>query len=263
MHACMHECMHAHIHMEEQLKIITVFSNDIGMEFGEDKCAFMSIVRGERKMHGNSIYVEGLEIYELQVEDSYKYLGLDEDIAHKGELNKNRFKTEYLNRVLKIWKSELHSKNKIQAQNVFAVRIITGTFGVLDWTKEEVSDINVKTRKLLTCTGNFHGNSNVDRLCTTRENGGRGLSIIFGVFIVRLLSLVEHLKATTDTHKYLNLVLQHEDDRLVRISQELQQRLGLDIEQGKKDQASHIEKKRLLKRTTCRLGTKRSSTDSS
>ena len=84
---------------------------------------------------------------------------------------------------------------------MFAVPILTGTFRVPDWTKEEVSDVDVKTRKLLTCTGNFHGNSNVDRLYTMRENGGRGLSSIFDVFIVRLLSLVEHLKATTDTHK--------------------------------------------------------------
>ena len=66
------------------------------MKFGEDKCAFMSIVKGERKMYGNRIYVEGLEINELQVEDSCKYLGLDEDIAYIGELNKNRVKTEYL-----------------------------------------------------------------------------------------------------------------------------------------------------------------------
>ena len=47
------------------------------MKFGEDKCAFMSIVKGERQMYGNSIYVEGLETNELQVEDSYKSVGLD------------------------------------------------------------------------------------------------------------------------------------------------------------------------------------------
>ena len=50
---------------EEQLKIITVFSSDIGMKFGEDNCAFMSIVNGERKMSSNSICVEGLEIKEI------------------------------------------------------------------------------------------------------------------------------------------------------------------------------------------------------
>ena len=82
---------------------------------------------------------------ELKGHDTYKYLGLDEDIAYKGELNKERVMKEYFNRVNKIWKSELYSKNKIIAQNIFANTVFTLTFGILNWTKEEILQIDIKT----------------------------------------------------------------------------------------------------------------------
>ena len=55
--------------------------------------------------------MNGLELNELEFGESYKYLGQDEDISYKGELNKERVVKEYYRRVRKIWKSELYSKN--------------------------------------------------------------------------------------------------------------------------------------------------------
>ena len=37
---------------EEQLQIITQFTNDVGMQFGADKCAYLNIERGKRKSLG-------------------------------------------------------------------------------------------------------------------------------------------------------------------------------------------------------------------
>ena len=227
--------------------MITEFSNDIGMKSGGDKYAFLAVERGERKIYGKNICLNGLEISELEVEDSYKYLGLDEDLSYKGELNKERVITEYYNRVRKIWKSELYAKNKVHAYNIFAVPVLTGTFGVLDWTKEEVSKIDVKTRKLLTCTGNFHRNSNVDRLYTPREDGGSWLNSIFDVFIVRILALVQHPRTVAPTHKYLSLVLQHENTRLVPVSEDLQDRLGLYAEDDINDDTISSKVRKVIK----------------
>ena len=218
---------------EKQLEVITEFSNDNMMKFVGDKCAFLAIERGERKIYGKNICLNVLVISELEVEDSYKYLGLDEDLSYKGELNKERVITEFYNRVRKIWRSELSAKNKVHAHNVFAVPVLTGTIGVLDWTKEELSKIDVKTRKLLTCTGNFHRNSNVHRLYTPREDGGRGLNSIFDVFIVRILALVQHLQTVAPTHKYLMTI------------------------------TSHPKREKSLRRTTGRRGMTRSNMDSS
>ena len=47
--------------------------------------------------------------------------------------------------------------------------------GVLDWTKEELKSIDIKTRKLMTMNGSLHPRGNVGRLYLARKEGGRGL----------------------------------------------------------------------------------------
>ncbi len=116
--------------------------------------------------------MNGLELKELEISESYKYHRQDEDISYKGDLNKERVTKEYYRRVRKIWKSELYSKNKVMAHNTFAVPVLVPTFGILDWTKKEIEDIDIKTRKSPTQSGNFHRNSSVDRLYTSRKEGG-------------------------------------------------------------------------------------------
>ena len=205
------------------------------MRFGVDKCAYMYIEHGKRKSTGTELEMDGLKISELQDTDSYKYLGADEDVAYWGTLNKDRVVKEYIKRIRKIWKSELSARNKVITHNSFAVPILTPTFGILDWNKDEVEAIDIKTRKILTTTGNFHRNSSVDRLYMTREDGGRGLNSVYDVFITRLISLVDHLKSASPGHKYLNLVLQHEETRLVRVSNSLMSAICLNETTTHKD----------------------------
>ena len=122
----------------------------------------------------------------------------------------------------KIWRSELYGKNKVIAHNIFATPIFTLTFGVLEWTKEEVLQIDVQTRKILTYTGNFHRNSSVSRLYALRTEGGRGLNSIYDIFLTRIIALHKHLEEASTWNSYLALVLQHEENRIVRVSKQLQ-----------------------------------------
>ena len=78
------------------------------------------------------------------------------------------------------------------AHNTFAVPVLILTFGILDWTKDEVGAIDVKTRKILTMTGNFHRNSSVPRLYTNRADGGRGLTSVYNMFVSRIISTAKH-----------------------------------------------------------------------
>ena len=181
----------------------------------------MYIQNGKRKIRGETLKMNGLELNELEMHESYKYLGQDEDISYKGELNKEKVIKEYYRRVRKIWQSELYSRNKITAHNTFAIPVLVPTFGILDWTKKEVEDIDVKTRKMLTQGGNFHRNSSVDRLYTSRNEGGRGLSSVVDIFITRIVSIAEHLKERKDKHRFLKQVLRHEEERLIRLGNEL------------------------------------------
>ena len=201
-----------------QLRIITKFSQSIGMKFGMDKCAYINIERGHRKSLGKSIVLNGIDIRELQEGETYKYLGLDEDISYKGHLNKTRLIKEYFSRVRKIWKSQLTARNKVIAHNTFAIPVLVPTFGILEWTKEEVDQIDVKTRKILTLNQSFHRNSNVARLYTTRDQGGRGLNSATETFISRIVAVAEHVRLASTTSTLLREVHRHEKEKLLRLA---------------------------------------------
>ena len=104
--------------------------------------------------------------------------------------------------------------------NIFATPIFTLTFGILDWTKNEILQIDVQTRKILTFTGNFHRNSSVDRLYMLRTDGGRGLNSIYDIFVARMIALNRHLEEASERNQYLRLVLQHEENGLIRVANE-------------------------------------------
>ena len=74
-----------------------------------------------------------------------------------------------------MWNSELSSFNKIIAHNTFAVPAFITSLGIVDWTINEIREIDRKTRKQLAMTGNFHPNGHVDRLYIPRSEGGRGV----------------------------------------------------------------------------------------
>ena len=73
----------------------------------------------------------------------------------------------------KIWK--LKAINKSIAHNSSAIPIITLTIGILDWTKQEIKNPDMTTRKILTMNGSFHQSSDINRLYAKRKDGGRGI----------------------------------------------------------------------------------------
>ena len=60
------------------VKIVKQFSDDIGMEFGLEKCAKASFKKGKLTSTGNIVKDDDREIQELDQEGVYKYLGVDE-----------------------------------------------------------------------------------------------------------------------------------------------------------------------------------------
>ena len=83
------------LQMEKLLDFVTTFTNDIGMIFGESKCAYIYMVQGKIKSLGSSIVMNGLTVQELKEKQQYKYLGQDESIGNHGSLNKECVIKEY------------------------------------------------------------------------------------------------------------------------------------------------------------------------
>ena len=157
--------------LKKQLDLVTKFSKDIGMKFGQENCAYIKIEKG-KNIITSAIEINGLKIKPIQEGESYRYLGQDENVTYEGRINKERVTKEYLSRVKKICSSELSAYNKTIAHNSFATPVITPTIGILDWTIQEIKYIDIKTRKILSVTGNFHPNSDIDRLYIGRNLGG-------------------------------------------------------------------------------------------
>ena len=119
------------------VQTVRVYSEDIGMKFGIQKCAIVEMKR--RKM----VRSEGIElphgetIKSLEEVEGYKYLGILEcDILKSSEM-KEQLRNEYFRRIRKILKSKLNAGNTIKAINLRAVSIVRYGAGIIDWTKEE------------------------------------------------------------------------------------------------------------------------------
>ena len=173
-------------------------------------CLSVHRERGRRKPENESLYVNGLNIQKIKEGDNYKYLGIDESVRIDGPLNKDRIRKEYKSRVRKIWKSELNGYKKVIAHNVFAIALVIPTIGILKWTKKEISDLDVITRKIITMTGSFHRAGDTDRLYAHRSKGGRGLRSIEDLYDIRMVGLMENLEQVAEEHSLPKLVEEHE-----------------------------------------------------
>ena len=80
--------------LTKQLDIVTTFSEDIGMIFREDKCAYLQIERGKIVQNEEPIFSNQLTIKPVKVGDCYRCLGVDENIEFVGPINKGRILKE-------------------------------------------------------------------------------------------------------------------------------------------------------------------------
>ena len=88
---------------------------------------------------------------------------------------KEQLKKEYIRRVRNVLKSKLNGGNIISAINSKVVSIVRYGAGIIKWTKNELEELDRKTRKLMTMYGAQHPKADVDRMYLKRCDGGRGL----------------------------------------------------------------------------------------
>jgi len=212
---------------KKQLDLVTQFSEDICMNFGVDKCAYLRIEKGKIVNDGEPIVMNNLTVNAVREGDTYKYLGIDENISYHGPINKERVSKEYFTRTRKIWSSELSAYNKVIAHNSFAVPVLISTVGVLDWNISEIQGIDIKTRKILTLSRSFHPNSDVDRLYMQKQFGGRGLRQVQSSYESRIIAIRQHLLRNSEQNNSLEYIGEKESNGILRLGQELLQKYNI------------------------------------
>ena len=190
------------------VKTVRIFSHDIGMEFGISKCAVLIMNRGKLCTCEGIVLSDKQVIRGLQQDDGYKYLGILEADDMKYFGMKEALSKECLRSIRKILKSKQNSGNLVSAINARAVSLIRYGAGIIYWSKEELRNLDSKTRKLLSVYRSFHPQADVDRLYVKRSQGGRGLISVDDCVSVEVGSLHRYAK---DSKEKLLVAVQNEN----------------------------------------------------
>ena len=195
------------------IQVVRVFSQDIRISFGLDKCAILEMRRGRQVGSSGIDLPDNQHIKEVE-EDGYKYLGIMQlDKILNAEM-KGKITSEYVRRVKKLCRSKLNGGNLISGINTWAVSVLRYSAGIVDWTVEELVSMHRRTRKILAMNGCMHTRSNVARLYLPRKEGGRGLISIEECVVKESKSLHGYLGETTEwmLQAALNEVLDEEEN---------------------------------------------------
>ena len=164
--------------LETLIHAVRIYSQDIGMEFSVEKCAMLVMKSGKRHMTDGMELPNHDQIRTLEEKETYKYLGILEADTIKQVQMKDKILKEYLRRTRKLLETKLSRRNLIKGINTWAVPLVRYSEPFLKWTREELKQMDQRTRKLMTMHKALHPRDDVDRLYVSRKEGGRGLTSI-------------------------------------------------------------------------------------
>jgi hypothetical protein len=95
------------------------------MDFGIDKCAALHVKRGKITSKENmELDLSKITIPTLNIEQSYKYLGLQQTLLQSKPIVKENLIKTYLHRLKLVLKSSLNAVNKIKSINSWCTPIL-------------------------------------------------------------------------------------------------------------------------------------------
>lgn len=195
--------------LEGLLQTVKCFSEDIGMKFNLDKCAKATVLRGSLQQTSSISLDPAVTIKDLEQGEAYKYLGVNESEGIHHKKMKEIVRKEYYRRVRLVLKTELNSQNRIMAINNLAIPVVQYSFNILNWTLNDIRQMDSKTRKLLSKYKMHHPKADVDRLYIPRKEGGRGLIQLELSYKTTTIGLLTYMETTNDW--MIKLVKQHEN----------------------------------------------------
>jgi len=110
--------------LQRLIDLVKMFSADIIMSFGIEKCAKLTIKRG-KPMSMWPVVTLGDEICELSYNETYRYLGFPEYGGIDHGQSKSRITDEFLRCLRIVWHSLLYGQFKVQANNSFCIPLLS------------------------------------------------------------------------------------------------------------------------------------------
>ena len=208
--------------LDSLIQTVRIFSKDVGMEFGIEKCAMLVLKRGQVATSNGIKLPDESVIKSVKGGESYKYLGMLQADQIKHQEMKDKVMKEYKRRVRKILETKLNAGNLIKGINTWAVSLLRYSAAFLDWTKFEMEQLDRQTRKLMTMHNALHPKSNVDRLYLPRKDGGRGLLGVEDTVNIAKVSLKRYVNNSTE--RLLSSLRITEDDEFIESEADVKKR---------------------------------------
>ena len=147
------------------VQTVRIFGEDIGMEFGIQKCPMVELIRGHIVESSSIALPNGAEIRSLKQSEGYKNFGIFQRDDTRNKEIKQIIKKECFMRVRNVLKASLNGKNTIESINSWgAFATVRCSAGIVNWTKEGLREMDRKTRTLLTVYRCIHSQAVVGRL---------------------------------------------------------------------------------------------------
>ena len=156
--------------------------NDIGLEWGLDKCATITISKGKIVPAENLILNKNASINVLQGKDPYKFLGKLENFAQLDDEVFDQASKEYLKRLNVIWSSNISIPRKIKATSTFALPVIQYHMWTAEWRLNDLRQLDRETRKVIQEYGGMHSSGSTKLLYLPTYQRGQGLTEIETIY---------------------------------------------------------------------------------
>ena len=110
--------------LETLIHAVRIYSQDIGMEVGREKCAMLVMKSGKRHLTDGIELPNQDNIRTLAENEASKYLGILEADTIKQVKIKDKIQKEYLKWTRKLVETKLSSRNLIKGINTWAVPLV-------------------------------------------------------------------------------------------------------------------------------------------
>ena len=128
--------------LETLIQAVRIYSQDIGMEFGIEKCAMLVMKSGKRHMTDVMELPKQDRTRTLEENETYKYLEILEADTIKQVQMKDTIQKEYLRRTRRILETRLSSRNLIKGINTWAVPLVRYSAPFLKCNGEELKQMD-------------------------------------------------------------------------------------------------------------------------
>ena len=180
--------------LETFIHTVRIYSQDIEMEFGIEKCAILVMKSGKRHMTDGMELPNHDKIRTLGEKETYKYLGILEADTIKQVEMKDKIQKEYLRITRKLLETKLSCRNLIKGINSWAVLFVRYSEPFRKRTGNELKQMDQRTWKLMNMHKALHPRDDVDRLYVSRKEGGGGLANIEDSVYASIQQLEDYLE---------------------------------------------------------------------